>query len=57
MIKKILTTVILLSTIFIWIVIEINIGINKIENKNIYKRYVDINSRNDLINTYSNLLK
>lgn len=57
MIKEIFTTVILLTTIFVYLFIEININIKRTEDKNLYNRYVDIKSTNDLINVYSNLLK
>lgn len=57
MIKEIFTTVILLTTITLYLFIEININIKRVEDKNLYNRYVDIKSTNDLINVYSNLLK
>lgn len=57
MIKEVFTTVALLSTIAFFIIIELNINLEKSADKNIYNRYVDIKSTNDYINLYSNLLK
>ena len=57
MIKEVFTTVALLSTIAFFIIIELNINLEKSADKNIYNRYVDIKSTDDSINLYSNLLK
>jgi hypothetical protein len=57
MIKKIFITVFLINVIFITILIETN-NYSILENsKEIEKKIVDIRNSNDLINTYSILIK
>lgn len=57
MIKKIFITVFLINVIFITVLIEIN-NYSILENsKEIEKKIVDIRNSNDLINTYSILIK
>lgn len=57
MIKKIFITVFLVNVIFITLLIEIN-NYSILENsKEIEKKIVDIRNSNDLINTYSILIK
>ena len=57
MIKKIFITVFLINVIFITVLTEIN-NYSILENsKEIEKKIVDIRNSNDLINTYSILIK
>ena len=57
MIKKIFITVFLINVIFITVLIQIN-NYSILENsKEIEKKIVDIRNSNDLINTYSILIK
>jgi hypothetical protein len=57
MIKKIFITVFLINVIFISVLIEVN-NYTILENsKEIEKKIVDIRNSNDLINTYSILIK